>query len=97
MRRILVLLSLLLLARSGHASDERWYVLMMQGQRAGWMVERERTADGSIESTTESSLTIRRGETSLTISMASRFIETEDGRPIEMSSTTNLGGGEVQR
>jgi hypothetical protein len=95
MRRILVLLSLLLLAHPGHASDERWYVLMMQGQRAGWMVERERTADGSIESTTESSLTIRRGETSLTISMASRFIETEDGRPIEMSSTTNLGGGET--
>ena len=73
-------------------AGERWYVLEMQGQRAGWTVEREHTKDGTIISTTESRLTIRRGTTDVTLAMSSRFVEAETGEPIEMTAKSELGG-----
>ena len=85
------ILPVLLLAAHAWAG-ERWYVLEMQGQRAGWTVEREIVEDDRVTTTSESRLTIRRGETEVSLEMASRFIETEKGAPIEMSSRTALGG-----
>lgn len=73
-------------------AGERWYVLEMQGQRAGWTVEAETEADGRIVTTSESRLTIRRGETAIEMAMASRFVESASGKPIEMSARTDLGG-----
>lgn len=90
MQRLILIVAMLLpgLARAG---AERWYVLEMQGQRAGWMVERESEDGERIVSTSQSSMTIRRGTTEITVSMASEFIETADGRPVEMTATANMG------
>lgn len=72
--------------------DVRWYILEMQGDRAGWMVERERAENGRIVSESETRLKLRRDQTVLTLEFFTRFIETEDGEPIEFLSRSNLGG-----
>ena len=89
--RLYGLIAALLVSGLARADAVRWYVLEMQGQRAGWMVERETVVGDTIVTTSESSLTIRRGETEISISMGSEFIETVDGRPIEMTATANMG------
>ena len=89
--RLYGLLAALLISGLARADAVRWYVLEMQGQRAGWMVERETVDGDTIVTTSESSLTIRRGETAISISMGSEFIETRDGLPIEMTATANMG------
>lgn len=80
-----------LLPGLARADSTRWYVLEMQGQRAGWMVERETTEGDRVISTSESTLTIRRGTTEVSVSTTAEFIETATGDPIEMTATENFG------
>lgn len=90
--RPLLLLALLLLCSRVNGADERWYVMLMDEHRAGWMVERERVEDGRVISESETRMTLRRDETELTLSIETRFVETERGEPIEMWAKTVYGG-----
>ncbi len=78
-------------APAGSPTD-RWYVLLMDGHRAGWMVERERSEGGRVITENESHMTFRRDATEMSISIRTRFVETERGEPIEMWSRTVFGG-----
>ncbi|MBA4028220.1 MAG: hypothetical protein C0475_03640 [Planctomyces sp.] len=83
------------LARAGLAAQdasERWYVVRIAGNRAGHMRQYERVGPERIESGTEMVLKIDRGAQTLEIKLAGRFVETPDGRPIEMVSEQSLGG-----
>lgn len=75
---------------------ERWYALLMDGNRAGWMVEREKTADDRVITDNESHMTLRRDDTEMSISIQTRFIETERGEPVEMWSKTIFGGAPTE-
>jgi transglutaminase-like putative cysteine protease len=95
--KLLTLLLLLLtpLATAAHTDSQpldRWYILTMSGQRAGWM-HATRTIDGDeITTASRTELTIKRGELELNMAMSTEFRETAGGIPIEMSQTTNFGG-----
>lgn len=80
----------------GEPPSERWYVLLMDGHRAGWMVERERAEGGRVISENESRMTLRRNATEMSISIRTRFVETERGEPIEMWSETVFGGAPTE-
>lgn len=69
---------------------DRWYVVKMQGQRAGWMNLSRTTAEGKITSASETRLTIKRGEAAIQISMTSRFVETADGKPVSAKTVMNM-------
>lgn len=92
---LLTVVALSLAARpalgDGEGSGERWYIVQMQGQRAGWMREAAATAEGQIRSESEMSLTIKRGDLGIKIKVESRFVETEDGKPVSMRSVMQLG------
>lgn len=90
----LIALLTALLPGSARAGDQRWYVLEMQGQRAGWLAEGQATNDGLITSESRTNLTIRRGDTTITLDISSAFTESHDGSPISMTATTNFGGSE---
>lgn len=96
MRRwLLIVLAALVLpicARAdGPGVEERWYIVEMQGHRAGWMHERVTTDARNITSDSEMKITIKRGELGIAIRVASSFVETGDGKPVRMSSTMQLG------
>ncbi len=90
---------LCVLAGSVHvrASDEavtafdRWYVLQMSGEHAGYVHLTERHKAGKIVTQTDMSISIKRGDQAVSIEHAMWFVETEDGKPIESSSTLKPG------
>lgn len=86
------MLLLVLLTPRGGAAEERWYILMMQDQRAGWMKERTVREEGRVITESETRLAMKRDETSLTVEYATRFVETDRGEAVEMSARTALGG-----
>jgi len=78
---------------------DRWYVVQMQGQRAGWsrIVVVEDPATGRFQTKTVMDFTIRRGAVPIHMMMESRFVETADGRAIEAKSVQKLGAMEMTK
>ncbi len=70
---------------------DRWYVLQMAGEHAGYAHSTERHKDGRIVTETDTKLTVRRGEQAIAIEHVMWFVETEDGKPVEASSTLKPG------
>lgn len=85
-----LLLPVLTWAR-GTPSEERWYIMHMQGQRAGWMRESVREDGGRIISESEMTLKIKRDAINVSIVMQSEFIETANAKPVSMKSVMKLG------
>lgn len=83
------------LARAAE-TDERWYVVMMQGSRVGWMVERSYESDEQIRSETQMHLSIGRGAQSVTVEFSSEFAETADHAPIAMKSVQQFGAAPLE-
>lgn len=94
MRPLAPLLSLLLCFHAAFAdtpAHDRWYVLRMQGHRAGWLHDTRRTENNRVLSQNAVHLEIRRGEQTVTVEVESEFIETADAKPVSMSVTQRLG------
>ncbi|MDX9911089.1 MAG: transglutaminase-like domain-containing protein [Phycisphaerales bacterium] len=75
---------------------DRWYVLELQGARAGWMNESRRVEGGRVVSENRFNMSIRRGEASIAISMESTFVETPDGEPVSMTSKMGMGAAPIE-
>jgi transglutaminase-like putative cysteine protease len=93
-----VLAALLVLAatlRAGAAADDHdlWYIIEMDGRRAGWMHLTQRTADGTVTTTSDTRITLKRGSMPMHIRVESRFVETAEGRPLSMRCVQSLGTG----
>lgn len=72
-------------------ATERWFQVLIDGQAAGHMVERQREDGGRITSESEMALRIARGGATVTLAMASGFAETAAGEAIEMWSRQEMG------
>jgi hypothetical protein len=90
---VLIALAAPALARVAEVTPlDRWYTIEMQNTPAGWM-HATRTVEGDRVTTTSSmELRVRRGQLELSFQIDTRFVETTDGRPVEMAATTTLGG-----
>ncbi len=83
---------LALTALGGQDGDyERWYVVEMMGQRAGWAMQTQETEADQITSRSTMRFEIRRGEIAVTVSMEGDFVETVDGEPVSMSLSQRFG------
>lgn len=71
---------------------DRWYVLMMQGKRAGYQKSVEKTENGRITTSSEMHMEIKRGPIAIKVLVESEFVETTDGKPVSMMSNQDLGG-----
>lgn len=82
---------LLLLSSQARAEDhDRWYVLRMQGQRAGWMHGSQKTEGDRITTTSQMQMKIRRGQQTVEIAIGTEFIETREGKPVSGKSTMTM-------
>lgn len=76
---------------AGAETLEHWYRLALGDAPAGWMMVRERHDDARRTTETQTQLKVARGGTEVQLEMASRFVESADGRPIEAWSRQMLG------
>jgi len=94
---ILMLLVVLCAATLTQASDDtattfdRWYVLRMSGEHAGYAHTTERHKSGKIVTQTDMRISVKRGDQAITIEHAMWFVETENGKPVESSSSLMAG------
>jgi len=73
-------------------NEERWYALEMEGERAGWMVERtEVMPNGNVRDETELSISLARMGQTIEILMKSGTLESPEGKILEIRSMQNLG------
>lgn len=76
---------------------DRWFVVKLGTERAGFFRLTESTADNIITSNSALELTIKRGPTNVTIKVASSWTETPDGKPLTLVTRTELGAAPMQR
>lgn len=91
--RVVVLAVLGLAAAVGRAAGsdyERWYVVEMVGQRAGWMMSSQTTADGKITNRSKMKLAIKREAAEISIVFESEFVETLDHKPVSMKAIRRM-------
>lgn len=86
-----LIVTFLLTAAARADTDERWFVLLLQGKKAGHAVSTRTEAEGKITSRTEMTLSIKRQADALKLSASTEFVETVQGRPVSMSSRLTLG------
>lgn len=72
-------------------AEERWFVVELQGQRAGWMLEQVERDSDRITTTSRSLLRIGRADTPVEVEFRSVFIETIDHEPVSMAAFQRLG------
>jgi hypothetical protein len=79
-------------------AEERWYVVLLQGQKTGWMMERSEVEEtGRLRNTSELVLKIGRGATAVEMKMRSVSLEEADGTPVRTESDTQQGLTNVSR
>ncbi|MAY74227.1 MAG: hypothetical protein CMJ31_05755 [Phycisphaerae bacterium] len=78
------------LALAEAAPYDRWFVVELDGQRAGWS-HSKRVVGNDIVTSEEMSLTMGRGEQTVTITIGGTFSETPDHEPLEFRTSQNLG------
>ncbi len=81
-------------AEAGKTLEDRWYVILIDAKPAGWMRQWRVAKDRRINSGEQGQVTIRRDGTAVEVAYESHFLETEDGKPIEMSLRDKQGGQE---
>ncbi len=98
-----LLLSLLLLSRPAPAHAqlqvefERWYLLELAGQPAGWMHARQGRDGAVIRSASQMKMVIKRGPITLNITTETSFDETPDGKPLSATVTQQLGAMTIKQ
>ena len=101
--RVAVVAAIAMLASvaSGVRADEDpydlWYVLEIDGARAGWYHERVEIDADLITTTSDTSMSIRRGADTVTIDIRSRFVETERYEPRRWETSVAMGSAPIDR
>ena len=71
--------------------QEQWFVVELDGARAGSMVSTLESDDGRFRSSSRITLTLGRGSDSTTIEMSSAFEETASGAPLLIQAMQKMG------
>lgn len=84
-------------AASKAETTERWYVVEMMDQKAGWMMTREVKTGETITTISDTQMEIKRGPLDLKVRMMSEFVETAEGKAISMKSVQELGSMPIEQ
>lgn len=85
------LLAPLARAASEPAVQERWYVALFDGNRAGYMHNRVTEEGERITTESHTRFSIKRGRVGVTVTVETAFVETDRGEPISARSKMNMG------
>lgn len=96
------LLVLLVLSPAARGADEwkvleeHWYVMELDGVKAGTMHETVRSDGARYDTSTEVTIKIDRGPSAIEIKMVSVFIETHGGEPVEVRFVQDMSRMKVE-
>ncbi|MCI0630694.1 MAG: transglutaminase-like domain-containing protein [Phycisphaerales bacterium] len=76
--------------------EELWYVLQIDGGKAGWMHERIESNGTQYRTTSQTHMKLSRGPMEIEIDMTSVFVELHSGKPVEISSDMKMSRNAVQ-
>jgi transglutaminase-like putative cysteine protease len=76
--------------------EERWYVLELGGERAGWSAVRWWSEGGRRVTEAETTLRLARGGSALDIALAGRFVETAAGEAVSLWTRRSLGSEPIE-
>lgn len=79
-------------AHAGRVVADRWYEVWMAGARAGWAHELVVEDGDEVRTRTVSRLVLGRAEESTEIRSETEFVETPEGRPVELRVVQHMGG-----
>ena len=96
-----MLMMTLMPARGATANEavqfERWYTALLDSRPVGWMhVKIVRCAD-EYHSQSEMAISVRRGESVVSIMLGETFVETGGGEPLHTTQTQKLAGQTITR
>jgi len=96
LRILIVALSLLVVVRPAVGDEtiihDRWYVMEMMGERAGWMHASVVDTGEHIRSNSKMLMRFNRAGVEAEVALETIFLETRDGEPIWTESTMAFGG-----
>ena len=94
MLRCILAAIMLALTPLAHAQDarERWYVVELMDQPAGWMHTTMKRDDKHVTTTSAMKMTMSRAGAEIAIEMNSSFVETITGNPVSIDVTMSFGG-----
>ncbi len=79
-------------ASANKVVSERWYVLQLDGAKAGWMRDSvSTTPEGNRLTDQQITFELARAGTKMEVTMKTGFVETAAGKPVSMSLDQNLG------
>ena len=85
-------------SKSTAQTENRWYVMLVEGKPSGWMNESVVTSPlKEITSISRSKLSMKRGAVTMVIENESRFKETHDGKPISVETFATTGSMQVKQ
>lgn len=74
-----------------------WYVLEVDGHRAGWSRERVEVRDDAIVTLLQTQMRVRRGELVMSIEVVSEFEETPAHKPLRWKTRVVMGAEPIER
>lgn len=77
-------------------ATEQWYVLLIEGKRAGWLMSRQLRKGDAITSLSEMNIQMKRGAMTIKLAMTSEFVETTEGKPVKLVSTQSFGAAAMK-
>ncbi len=96
--RLAALLAVLAVPRHATAQIyDTWHLVLIDGQRSGWMHSREEDLGYGLKTTNRFQIEISRGEANILIRLESEFLETYEGRAVHMVTTHELGAAPVKK
>lgn len=75
--------------------EDRWYLVTLQGRRAGAMHETVKRTPEGILTRNEMVVDVKRMDAPATLRFVTEFLETDDGRPLRMSSDMAMGAAPI--
>lgn len=95
---ILAMIAIVLAPLSALARDiDRWYVIQLGDQRAGWMRYQEIDTSIGYRSISEIHIEVARGEVPISVDLKTEFYETYDGKPYELKNEQTLGAMPIKK
>ncbi len=76
---------------------DQWYIVEMDGQRAGWARMTARIKGDNIESFQDTYMVVRRGAIELPIQVTMRFVETRDCQPVAIELRQMMAAQEMKQ
>jgi len=82
-------------AEASTSSQDRWYVMLIEGKPSGWLHESASEEQGTITSSSHTKLSMRRGRATIVVETQTKFTESAQGKPLRVVQIMTMGAAQT--